>query len=44
MSDDTDVTAYLAQHPRLIGALFFTVLLMTQGMGLVSAAAVISGP
>lgn len=39
MSDDTTtLTAYLAEHPRMIGTLFMLVLLLTQAGNAAAAA------
>lgn len=44
-SQESDLKAYLAEHPRLIGALFMMMLLLSQaGNAAGAAASVTSGP
>lgn len=46
MSDDsTTLAAYMAEHPRMIGALFSLVLLLTQaGTAMAGGASSVAGP
>lgn len=40
MSESNDLTAYLADHPKMTGALFTLVLLLSQGMVFTAAVGV----
>ena len=44
MSDDSTVTAYLAEHPKMTGVLFTTMLLLSQAGSVAAAGASTPGP
>lgn len=43
MSDDSSMTAYLAENPKMIGVLFTIFMLLTQAGNAAGAAATVTG-